>query len=89
MRIGWPALPTDDERVRANARGIRRTMGTAKTKKAPATNDRLMAMVAPRDCSLAAFRDRARSKTKFAAAHDEKPAECIKFDSANRPNTTA
>jgi integrase len=53
------ALPTDDERVRATARGIRRTIGTAGTKKAPATNDRLVAMMAPHGRSLAAHRDRA------------------------------
>jgi site-specific recombinase XerD len=33
--------PTDDERVRAIARGIRRTLGTAAAKKAPITDDAL------------------------------------------------
>src|SRR5262249_51839918 len=42
---GAPA-PTDVEAARAVMRGIRRTIGTAKTPKAPATNDRLIAMVA-------------------------------------------
>jgi hypothetical protein len=36
-RIGdGHAVPTDDERVKATVRGIRRTLGTAKAKKAPA-----------------------------------------------------
>ena len=38
--------PTDDERVKATVRGIRRTLGTAKSKKAPATAERLLAMAA-------------------------------------------
>jgi site-specific recombinase XerD len=38
--------PTEVEAVRAVMRGIRRTIGTAKAPKAPATNDRLLAMVA-------------------------------------------
>src|SRR6516165_4230846 len=34
--------PTDDERVKATVRGIRRTVGTAKSKKTPATAERLL-----------------------------------------------
>ena len=37
-------LPTDDERVRATLRGIRRTLGTAAVKKTPATAERVIAM---------------------------------------------
>ena len=40
------ASPTDDELVKATVRGIRRTLGTAKIKKAPATAERLLAMAA-------------------------------------------
>jgi hypothetical protein len=40
--------PTEVERCRAVVRGIHRTIGTAKAPKAPATNDRLLAMVVPR-----------------------------------------
>jgi hypothetical protein len=40
------ATPTDDELVKATVRGIRRTLGTAKVKKAPATAERLVAMAA-------------------------------------------
>ena len=39
-------VPTEIETVRAVVRGIRRTIGTAGTPKAPATSDRLLAMVA-------------------------------------------
>jgi integrase len=42
---GLPA-PTEIEAVRAVIRGIRRTIGTARTAKVPATSDRLLAMVA-------------------------------------------
>jgi hypothetical protein len=42
---GMPS-PTEVEAGRAVIRGIRRTIGTAKTPKTPATNDRLLAMVA-------------------------------------------
>ena len=37
-------VPTDDRPVRATMRGIRRAVGTAPTKKIPATADRIMAM---------------------------------------------
>ena len=36
-RLAGHAVPTDDERVRATMRGIRRSLGTAPRKKAPAT----------------------------------------------------
>jgi hypothetical protein len=39
-------LPTDDERVRATVRGIRRSLGAAPSKKAPATAERVIG-VAP------------------------------------------
>jgi site-specific recombinase XerD len=45
-RLAGLPSPTDVEAVRAVIRGIRRTIGTAKTPKAPATNDLLLAMVA-------------------------------------------
>lgn len=62
------AVPTDDERVRATARGIRRTIGTARTRKAPATNNRLLAMVALHGRTLSALRDRALLLLGFAGA---------------------
>jgi site-specific recombinase XerD len=45
-RLAGLSSPTEIEAVRAVMRGIRRTIGTAKAPKAPATNDRLLAMVA-------------------------------------------
>jgi site-specific recombinase XerC len=45
-RLAGFASPTAAEPLRAVIRGIRRTIGTAKAPKAPATNDRLLAMVA-------------------------------------------
>src|ERR1700758_4924955 len=46
------ASPTDDELVKATVRGIRRTLGTAKIKKAPATAERLLAMAANTGANL-------------------------------------
>ena len=45
--------PTEVEAVRAVIRGIRRTIGTVKAPKAPATNDLLLAMVGFGWCSNA------------------------------------
>jgi site-specific recombinase XerD len=67
-RLSNPLVPTDDERLRAVVRGIRRTIGTAKAPKTPATNDRLLAMVAPRGDAMAALRDRALLLLGFAGA---------------------
>src|SRR5262249_49934333 len=53
------ATPTDDEKVKATVRGIRRTLGTAKTKKTPATAERLLAMAANTGAGLKGLRDRA------------------------------
>ena len=79
-------LPTDDERVRATARGIRRSIGTAKTKKAPATNDRLLAMVAPHGRSLAKLRDRALLLIGFAGAF--RRSELVALDLADIEETS-
>jgi site-specific recombinase XerD len=60
--------PSDDERVRAVMRGIRRSIGIARVPKMPATNDRLLAMVVARDGSRSALRDRALLLLGFAGA---------------------
>jgi site-specific recombinase XerD len=60
--------PTDDERVKATVRGIRRTLGTAKSKKAPATAERLLAMAANTGAGLKSIRDRALLLLGFAGA---------------------
>jgi site-specific recombinase XerD len=64
---GLPA-PTDDERVRATVRGIRRSVGTAPSKKTPATADRILAMVPSAGTRLADRRDRALLLLGFAGA---------------------
>jgi integrase len=61
-------LPTDDERVRATMRGIRRSLGTARAKKTPATVERIIAMAALPGGRLANFRDRALLLFGFASA---------------------
>jgi hypothetical protein len=43
-KLAGYALPTDDERVKATVRGIRRAVDTAPRKKAPATAERIIAM---------------------------------------------
>jgi integrase len=49
-------------------RGIRRTLGTAKTKKTPATAERLLAMAANTGAGLKGLRDRALLLLGFAGA---------------------
>ena len=60
--------PTDDERVRATLRGIRRTLGTAVAKKMPATAERIVAMAPIAGGRLSSFRDRALLLLGFAGA---------------------
>jgi site-specific recombinase XerD len=60
--------PTDDERVKATMRGIRRTLGTARSKKAPASAERLLAMAANTGAGLKGLRDRALLLLGFAGA---------------------
>jgi integrase len=79
-------LPTDDERVRATARGIRRTIGTAKAKKAPATNDRLVAVQGRSLTVLTALRDRALLLLGFAGAL--RRSELVALDVADLQETT-
>src|SRR5215213_3613626 len=43
-KLGGHPLPTDDERVRATVRGIRRTIGAAPVKKQPALAERIVHM---------------------------------------------
>jgi hypothetical protein len=43
-KIGGYDPPTDDERVKATMRGARRVVGTAPTRKAPATSERVISM---------------------------------------------
>jgi integrase len=61
-------LPTDDERVRATMRGIRRSLGAARAKKTPATVERILAMAPIASERLADIRDRALLLFGFASA---------------------
>jgi site-specific recombinase XerD len=67
-KLAGHEVPTDDERVRATMRGIRRTVGTAPIKKAPATADRIRAMAPVASTRLADVRDRALLLLGFAGA---------------------
>ncbi len=61
-------IPTDDEVVRATTRGIRRSLGAAPVKKAPATADKVMAMASMVGERLTSVRDRALLLFGFASA---------------------
>jgi site-specific recombinase XerD len=60
--------PTSSEAVKATLRGIRRTLGCSSVKKAPATAERLLAMVGQVPDSLKGTRDRALLLLGFAGA---------------------
>ena len=67
-KLAGLALPTDDERVRATMRGIRRSMGVAPHRKSPATADKIMAMAPVVGERLSTIRDRALLLLGFAGA---------------------
>jgi hypothetical protein len=67
-RLAGLASPTDDERVKAVMRGACRTLGVAPVKKAAATSDKVLAMVAGGKRDLAGKRDRALLLLGFALA---------------------
>jgi site-specific recombinase XerD len=60
--------PTGSEVVKATMRGIRRSVGTAATRKAPATADKVCAMAANMPNGLIGLRDRALLLLGFAGA---------------------
>jgi site-specific recombinase XerD len=61
-------LPTDAEGVKATMRGIRRTFGSARVRKAPAVAAKMLGMVAGAPDKLAGLRDRALLLLGFAGA---------------------
>jgi site-specific recombinase XerD len=73
-------LPTDDERVRATLRGIRRTLGTAAAKKAPATAERVIAMAPLPGARLSSLRDRALLLLGFAGAFRRSELTALDFE---------
>lgn len=70
--------PTDAEAVKATLRGIRRTIGAARTKKAPAIVTRLKAMVETCPDTLTGKRDRALLLLGFGGAF--RRSELVAFD---------
>jgi site-specific recombinase XerD len=85
-------LPTDDERVRATMRGIRRSLGTARAKKTPATAERVIAMALMPGSRLADIRDRALLLFGFASALRRSELAALDFEdieeTADRPRVT-
>lgn len=67
-RLAGYEVPTSSEGVKAVLRGIRRTIGTARVGKAPATADVLMQMLALCQDTLIGRRDRALLAFGFAGA---------------------
>jgi site-specific recombinase XerD len=61
-------LPTDAEGVKATMRGIRRTYGSARVRKAPAVAGKMLGMVATAPDKLAGLRDRALLLVGFGGA---------------------
>jgi len=77
--------PTDAEGVKATMRGIRRTFGTARTKKAPAIAAKMQSMVALAPDSLTGLRDRALLLVGFAGAF--RRSELVALDVADIEET--
>jgi hypothetical protein len=75
---GHPA-PTDDERVKATMRGIRRSIRTAPRKKSPATAERVIAMTPGARTDMKGLRDRALLLFGFAGAF--RRSEIVALDS--------
>jgi site-specific recombinase XerD len=73
--------PTNAEAVKATLRGIRRTAGSAPARKAPATADKVLAMVAKADTDLKGLRDRAILLLGFAGAF--RRSELVALDVAD------
>jgi site-specific recombinase XerD len=67
-KLAGHPVPTDDERVKATMRGIRRSLGTAPRKKTPATAERIIAMALAAGDDLKGLRDRALLLIGFAGA---------------------
>src|SRR5438552_5961644 len=73
--------PTDAEGVKATMRGIPRTFGSARNKKAPAVAAKMLGMVAAAPAGLAGLRDRALLLLGFAGAF--RRSELVALDVAD------
>jgi site-specific recombinase XerD len=78
-------LPTDAEGVKATMRGIRRTFGGARNKKAPAIAAKMHSMVATAPDKLSGLRDRALLLLGFAGAF--RRSELVALDVADIEET--
>ena len=67
-KLAGLALPTDAEGVKATMRGIGRTYGSARVRKAPAVAGKMLGMVATAPDKLAGLRDRALLLVGFGGA---------------------
>ena len=70
---GLPDTHRDDERVRATVRGIRRSLGAAPNRKAPATAHKIVAMAPLAGERLSGIRDRALLLIGFAELLPSRP----------------
>jgi site-specific recombinase XerD len=80
-KLGGLETPTDAEGVKATMRGIRRTFGGARNKKAPAVAAKMRSMVAVAPEGLAGLRDRALLLVGFAGAF--RRSELVALDVAD------
>jgi site-specific recombinase XerD len=84
-KLAGLALPTDAEAVKATMRGIRRTHGSARVRKAPAVAGKMLGMVATAPDGLAGLRDRALLLLGFAGAF--RRSELVALDVADIEET--
>lgn len=80
-------LPTDSEGVKATMRGIRRTCGGARVRKAPAVAAKMLGMVAAAPTNMTGLRDRALLLLGFAGAF--RRSELVALDVADIEETVA
>ena len=84
-KLAYLATPTDSEAVKATLRGIRRTFGGAKVRKAPAVAAKIHSMVAMAPEGLTGLRDRALLLLGFAGAF--RRSELVALDLADIEET--
>jgi len=84
-KLAGVETPTDAEGVKATMRGIRRTFGGARNKKAPAVAAKIRSMVAIAPEGLAGLRDRALLLVGFAGAF--RRSELVALDVADIAET--
>jgi site-specific recombinase XerD len=80
-KLAGVETPTDAEGVKATMRGIRRTYGSARVRKAPAVAGKMLGMVATAPDRLSGLRDRALLLLGFAGAF--RRSELVALDVAD------